>query len=102
MQRANLGPVNYATRYRPTTNKDNMSTYEQTLEYQYTAGADGETVIVLPLIGMRIVQIEREIKPIYADDYAWNGSSGQLTLLNGVELADNETLFILYAKTITT
>lgn len=101
MQRADANILKYATRYRQAVNGSDMVKYEQTLEHQYTAGADGETIAVIPgLIGVRVIQVEREIKPIYDSDYAWNSNSGQLTLLNGVSMAYGETLFILYALTV--
>ena len=91
----------YATRFRKTTNQDNVIKYEQNLEYQYTASADGENIIVInSLIGMRVVQIEREIKPIYTTDYSFNSFNGQINLLNGVQLSSGETLFIIYAKIV--
>ena len=91
----------YATRFKKTTNQNNVIKYEQVLDIEYQAGADGENVIVLTaLIGMRIVQIEREIKPLYAADFSFNSYNGQINLLNGVQLSAGETLFIIYAKIV--
>lgn len=102
MQKADANGVKYATRHRQTTNEDNMIKYEQNLEYQYTVASDGETIIVLPaLVGMRIVQIEREIKPLLSGEYSFNAFSGQITMLGGVQLSEGETLFILYAQIVT-
>jgi hypothetical protein len=93
--------LKYATRFRQTTNENNVSKYEQTFNTEYRAGSDGETIIILnSLIGTRVVQIEREIKPIYASDYSFNTFTGQITLLNSVQMGINETLFIIYAKII--
>lgn len=105
MQQANATSLKYATRYKRVENDpDEMVKYEQTLETQYTAGSDGENLIILlglAGIGARIVQIERELKPIFKADYSFNANSGQINLLNGVTMAEGETLFIIYAILIT-
>lgn len=101
MQRSDASGEKYATRFRQATNEDVMVKYESTEEWQYTAGADGETVAVIPaLVGMRVIQIERELKPMFSNDWGFNANSGQITLLNGVSMAFGETLFILYAKMV--
>jgi hypothetical protein len=101
-QQTAAGSVKYATRERTTTNDENMKYYEQVLEDQYTSAADGETVIVrTPLIGNRIVQIEKEMKPLYETDFLFNPSTGTITLQNGVTVDNGQTLFILYAIVIT-
>jgi hypothetical protein len=80
--------------------------YLKTASTSYTSNVDGITVITLvdenggSMIGNDIVQIEREIKPLFAADYVWNKNQGQLTLLNGVTLDSNQTLFVLYNKMI--
>lgn len=104
--RTNLSNAKYATRFKKIfdpPNEDLMVKYEQLLEWQYTAAAEGETVIIIPdLIGVeRIAQIEKEIKPLFTADYSFNTNTGQITLLNGVEMTPGETLFILYAVLIT-
>jgi hypothetical protein len=102
LKQTNAGAVKYATRERTTTNEENMKYYEQTWEDQYTASADGETVIVRPaLVGMRIISIEKTIAPLLASQYLFNPSSGQITLQGGAAMNAGETLFIEYAKIIT-
>lgn len=105
MLQSNQSDIKYATRFKKIynpPNPDDMIRYEQPLEYQYTAAADGETVIILPaLIGNRIVQIEKEIKPVFTANYTFNPNNGQITLLNGVVLDAGESLFIIYAVLIT-
>lgn len=95
------GRVKYATRDRTITNESTMKYYEQTLEDQYTAAADGETVFVrTALVGNRIIDIEKEIGPLKAAEYLFNPSTGTITLQGGVVLNAGETLFIEYAKII--
>ncbi len=105
MQQADATGPKYATRYKRVENDpDDMVKYEQTLDTEYTAGADGENVIILlglAGIGARIIQIERELKPIFRTDYSFNANAGQINLLNGVTMAAGETLFIIYAILIT-
>lgn len=72
--------------------------YEQLIELQYTATSDNEVEIYLPeMIGSRVVQIERNIKPMI--DWMYNNVSGFLNVDNG--LSKGEELFIIYAKIIT-
>lgn len=98
---SNLSDGNFATRERTSTNDENMKYYEQTLSTEYKSNANGTTVITLPdLIGMRVISIEKEIQPI-DPNWGWNPSSGVLTLLNGVTVDLNQTLYILYAAIIT-
>jgi hypothetical protein len=106
MLQSNLNNTIYATRYQKIFNPPNpdaMIKYEQVFEYQYTAAADGETIIILSaLIGaLRIIDIEKEIRPINIANYSFNSNTGQLNLLNGVAMAAGETLFITYALLIT-
>ena len=102
IQQRGLPSFIYSTRERLNTNDANMKFYEQTLEDQYTSIADGETVVVRPLlIGNRIVQIEKETKPLYETDFLFNPSTGTITLQGGVTVDNGQTLFIIYAKTIT-
>jgi PKD repeat protein len=101
LKQTNAGLLKYATRERTTTNEENMKYYEQILEDQYMASADGETVIVRPaLIGNRIVQIEKEIKPLYDADFLFNPASGSIALQGGLTLDAGQTLFIIYAVII--
>lgn len=103
---SNLGNTVYATRFKKLTdneNEDDMVKYEQTLEWQYIAGADGETVIIIPeLIGIRIVQIEKSIQPLLKANYTFNKNTGRITLLNEVSMSAGEPLYILYASVQTT
>ncbi len=101
-QQTAAGTVKYATRERTTTNDENMKYYEQNFEDQYTSAADGETVIVrTDLIGNRIVQMEKETKPVNISDFLFNPSTGTITLQNGVTLDNGQTLFIIYAVIVT-
>ena len=106
MLQSNLNTKFYATRYQKIyfpANPDAMIKYEQVLEYQYIAAADGETIIIIPtLIGsLRIIDIEKEIRPINLANYSFNSNTGQINLLNGVAMAAGETLFITYVLLIT-
>jgi len=105
MLQSNLSNEKYSTRFKKVyfpLNIDDMIRYEQVLETQYTAVNDGETVVILAeLIGARVVQIEREIKPMAMTDFGFNVNLGRINLLNGVALSAGESLFILYSKLIT-
>lgn len=101
IKQTNPGQLKYATRQRTTTNESNMKYYEQVLDDSYTASTDGETAIVRPLlIGNRIVQIEKEIKPLFDGDFLFNPTTGTITLQGGITLGAGESLFIIYAKII--
>lgn len=83
--------------------------YEKTSSTYYTAAEDGESVITLtdidgnPLTGKRVIQIEKEIKPLVPlIDYVWNPDTSTLTLLPGNEMYQEQQLFVLYAEIITT
>jgi len=92
-----LSSRKFATRSK----KREVGQYKDVLEYQYTAGADGETSISLPaLIGKEIIQIEKEIKCLLSSEYSFNASSGLLTLI-GTTADAGQTLFILYKITVT-
>lgn len=106
MLQSNQSSLKYATRFKKVyypPNPDDMIKYEQNLPFEYTAAADGETVIILTqLIGaLRILQIEKEIKPMAATDFSFNNNTGQISLLNGQEMAKDETLYGIYVKLIT-
>lgn len=102
IKQMSAGIVKYATRERTTTNEENMKYYEQTWEDQYTASADGETVIIRPaLVGMRIISIEKTITPLKTSQYLFNPTNGQITLQGGTVLNEDETLFVEYAKIVT-
>lgn len=117
----NNGSVYYIIQQNPNsnTNPNNTPTdpyippnppssmYQKVSEAVYTAGVDGESVISLtdidgnPLTGKRLVQIERETKPMKPDQYVWNQNTSILTLLSGYEMYAGQTLFILYSEMIT-
>jgi hypothetical protein len=76
---------------------DYTPAYYQTLQAQYTASVDGETVINLPvLVGNNIIQIEKEIKPLFKAQYSADIVTGDLSLI-GISMAAGESLFILYS-----
>ena len=102
---AYLGPVKYATRFNNSilTHDDDMIKYERNIEYQYTAVADGENIIIIPaLIGaLRILSIVNEIRGMMTADYSFDPNTGQISLLNGITLGAGQTLFIVYTVLIT-
>ena len=80
--------------------------YQMVYNTSYTSAQDGQTVIIPldilsnTLSGYDIVQITKEIKQLLITEYIWNKTSGVLTLVGGLTMANNETLFILYSKII--
>jgi len=95
--KANEGKYKYATREKNPTNEDNMIYYSEDFSTEYIAANDGETAISLDIpVGAKIVQVEREIKPMSVNDWGYNTNSKLLTLKNGVSLSADETLFIIY------
>jgi len=99
---SNLSAKKFATRDRQSTNEENMKYYEQDLATEFTSNVDGLTSIsLLELQGMRVVQCEKEIKPLQSSEWSFNSVSGTITLLGGTTLDNGQTLFILYAKTVT-
>ncbi|WP_188315941.1 hypothetical protein [Chitinophaga agrisoli] len=105
---SNTNPNNNPTDpYIPPPLNPVNNMYEQVIETTYTAGVDGENVIsltqidgVTPLGAVRIVQIENETKPMPPAGYLYNSNTSTLSLLPGFEMYAGQTLFILYAKTI--
>lgn len=81
--------------------------YAITLGTSFTSNVDNATIITpldingATLVGVDIVQVEKETKPMLAADYSWNKATGVLTLLNGNTCDQGMTLFILYSKIIT-
>lgn len=81
--------------------------YAITLGTSFNSNADNVTIITPldingnTLVGVDIVQIEKETKPMISSDYSWNKATGVLTLLNGNTCDQGMTLFILYSKIIT-
>jgi hypothetical protein len=82
-------------------NYNNMIKYEQNTEVQYTASGGETSVIITDLIGSRIVQITREIRPMLFADFNFNSNNGQITFNNGISLNSGETLFIIKASILT-
>lgn len=100
MLAANLAPNTYATRFKTEVNEDDMVKYERTLETVYTAGADGEVLVVIDAPGaLRITQVERNTQPMDPSEYGFNANSLQLSLVN--PLGAGEKLYILYPILIT-
>ncbi|HWB93508.1 MAG TPA: hypothetical protein VG605_16725 [Puia sp.] len=73
----------------------------------YTSNQDG-VVLITPIdkdgnsmAGYDIVQIEREIMPLFASQWSWNKAQGILTLLNGTTLDAGMSLYIIYKKLVT-
>ena len=83
----------------PENNTDMPIKYSEVFEVEYVSNADGTTGINLAGLipaGATIVEIEKEIRPIEAVNWAFNSSSIFLTLLNGITVDNGQTLFILY------
>lgn len=100
MLAANLAPDIYATRFKTAFSDDDMIKYERTLETVYTAGTDGETLVVIDAPGaLRITQIERNTQPMDPSEYSFNANSLQLSIPAG--LGAGEKLYILYAILVT-
>jgi len=99
---SNLSSKKFATRNRTSTNEDKMKYYEQDISTQFKSNADGTTSISLvELQGNRVFWCEKEIKPLGGTEWSFNSVSGTITLLGGATLDNGETLFIIYAKIIT-
>lgn len=115
---SSLGNVYYVTQQAPINSVPNVPStpyvpptasgiYTVTLSTSFTSNQDGVTVLTPldingnPLIGCDIVQVEREIKPLFSSQWSWNKTTGVLTLLNGVTVDLDVSLFILYSKTVT-
>lgn len=77
------------------------SMYQKTTSYEYiSSSVGGETVITIPsLSGKDILQIEKNIQPLGATEYAWNKSTFTLTLSDAIY--KDEKLFILVTEMIT-
>lgn len=86
-------------------NNQNMSIV--TLATSFTAGAPdtvSATIVDINgnlITGCDIIQVEKEIKPLKANEYVWNSATSTITLLGGLTLDAGESLFILYSKTVT-
>ena len=86
----------------PEQPNPSMSTYKDTLQAQYTASAAaGETSITITdLQNNEIVQIDKGIQPLLTSQYTFTPATGVINLV-GVVLEKDETLFIIYKKTVT-
>jgi hypothetical protein len=91
--------TNYVKPSNP--NYATMIKYETNIEVQYIASGGETNVTISDLIGNRIVQITREIKPMLQADFGFNANTGKITFNNGILLNNGETLFIIYAKILT-
>jgi hypothetical protein len=78
-----------------------LTMYQKTSQTSYTSASNsGETVISIPsLAGKDITAIEKEIKPLKANEFSWNKTTFTLTLTDAIY--KDETLFILYSEMIT-
>ncbi len=88
-------------------NPETMVKYQQTGEVQYIA-AGGESSMTpvdddgnAVLKDSEIIQITKEIKPLYKADFSLNVNDGMITLNNGIVMGPGETLFIIFGKIIT-
>jgi len=76
------------------------SMYQKTSELSYVAPTDNVTDITLTsLQGKNILQIIKNIQPLFAADYSFNTTTGVLHLIT--PLSKDEALFILYTEMIT-
>lgn len=88
-------------------NTQTAVTYSQVNSTFFTSGADGTTSMTLldkdgaSMIGFDIVEITLEIKNLKPSQFLWNKATGVLTLLGGLTIDLNQTLFILYRQLIT-
>jgi hypothetical protein len=101
-------PVRYTGPARPVIQNDpTVSVYSQVSSTFFTSGTDGTTVITVldkdgaSMIGNDIVQIEDEIKPLTPAQFQWNKATGVITLLGGLTIDNNQTLFIIYRQIVT-
>jgi len=112
-----LGNVYFVTQQSPIIGIPNVPSapyvppvaagiYTVILSTSFTSNQDGITQVTPldinsnNLIGYDIVQVEREIKPLFNTDWSWNKATGVLSLLNGKTIDAGESLFILYSKTV--
>jgi hypothetical protein len=112
-----LGNVYFVTQQAPIISMPNVPSapyvppaatgiYTINLSTAFTSSQDGITQVTPldinsnNLIGYDIVQVEREIKPLFNSDWSWNKATGVLSLLNGITIDAGQSLFILYSKTV--
>jgi hypothetical protein len=83
----------------PPNNTDMGIYYSEAFDAEYVSNADGTTGInlagILPA-GSKIIQIEKEVRPIEQVNWTFNQTSLFLTLLNGITVDNGQTLFIIY------
>ncbi|MCW3126588.1 MAG: hypothetical protein JWO03_2246 [Bacteroidetes bacterium] len=104
-QITNTNNIIYATLFG-LPNQPNIPTvgkYSDTRNISYTASANGETVITLTALqgAEKVIQIEKEIKPLLDSQYIADLIAGTITLTGGLSLAQGETLAILFSRTVT-
>jgi hypothetical protein len=87
----------------PEQIKPIMSTYKDPISTSYTGtNPAGESVITIAeLQGNEVVQIEKEIRPLKASEFIFDSTTGVIQLVGGLKLEQDETLFVIYKKTIT-
>lgn len=77
-----------------------VNMYKDVIQASYTATTEGETVVTITALqNNEIIQVTKGILPLKATEYTFSASTGVITLV-GVELGLDETLFVLYKKTI--
>lgn len=74
---------------------------------KYTALQDGESTNLLVLdengnqiVGANIISVFKEIKMLTADKYSWQPDQSVISLLGGISLSKDESLFIIYQQNI--
>ena len=92
----------FTTRALPDEIYIKMGTYKDTKKAEYTASTDGETSFTLTeLIGMELVFIEKDIKPLLTTDYTFNANTGTITFTGDISLQTDEQIHIVYKQTVT-
>lgn len=75
--------------------------YKDPLNAQYVATSDGETVITITALqGNEIISVTKEVKQLLTSEYIFDAIAGTVTLVGGLSLAEGESLFVLYKKTV--
>lgn len=98
----NKNPVN------PDNPVNPVEMSEVVYETVYTAAVDGETIISItdvngnPLTGKRVISIAKEISNLKPSQWYFNPLTSSLALVSGTTVDAGQTLYILYAETITT
>lgn len=69
-----------------------------------TATVDGQSTFYVldangnEITGCSIAQVINEIKPLTPNDWVWQENTSNMTLLNGIQLMANQSLFIIYQQ----